>query len=112
MGSCLSSNLRFADEGAHTGKEVRDLLRATLGDKTKIYLSDGAHVLLQKGALQAWLLTNGVKFYKYQAEYYDCDDFAKSLLGEFRIAYARSKPPMKGAPIFGLISGDLRALSK
>jgi len=60
--------------------ELRSILREKFPD-AKIYLSDGNYKLTSVSEIKRFLERDDTDKYKYQATYFDCDDFSYRLMG-------------------------------
>ena len=68
-----------------SGSDLRSVLRDALGSEGKIYLADHNFWLCELDDIERFLDWDETNHHTYSAEEYDCDDFAKRLVGQFAV---------------------------
>jgi hypothetical protein len=79
--------------------EVYTILRAEFPD-AQILLSDNLYKITSIDDLLLYLKSDITDIYKYISEYYDCDDFSYSLMGQL-------SNPQWGSTAFGILWTDV-----
>lgn len=68
-----------------SGTELMAIIRKRFPDEGKIYLSDKEYKLCHVDDIRKFCAQDDTNRQKYQAESFDCDDFAYRLMGQFSI---------------------------
>ena len=66
--------------------EVRQAIKDTIGGCRAVYLSDKTYLKYTLSEVCKFLAMDRTSFREYLPEYYDCDDFSKTLLGNVSVA--------------------------
>lgn len=87
--------------------EVYKLLNTALRlNDTGLWLNDGDYSTYSMATLKAFLKADNTDSFKYIKEGFDCDDFAKVLLGREKEWYDFSQK--ERGSCFGYVRGDIR----
>ena len=78
-----------------TSKVLKGAIKKAIGSCRAVYLSDRVYLKYTLDEVCKFLSTDRTSFREYLPEYYDCDDFSKTLLGNVSVA-------LPGCP-FGII---------
>jgi len=65
--------------------DLRDVLRSALGNEGDMYIADHNFWLCELDDIERFLDWDETNHHSYEAEVYDCDDFAKRLWGQFAV---------------------------
>lgn len=68
-----------------SSKDLKVILRSRFPDVGEIYLSDRLYLLCNTADISKFLQQDATNKYKYQDQFYDCDDFSYRLMGQFSI---------------------------
>ena len=68
-----------------SGSDLHSVLRDALGSEGEIYLADHNFWLCELDDIERFLDWDETNHHTYSAEEYDCDDFAKRLVGQFAV---------------------------
>lgn len=91
-----------------SSNEVRSLLKTTLHvADDKLFIGDGEYFAYDVADLQAFLRLDRTNALKYRAEAFDCDDFARVLVGQERMWFRTSNQGNRGSTL-GMVWGDIR----
>ena len=91
-----------------TGIEIRDIIARNLRmNVNNIYISDGNYLAYHYQTLREFLQHDYTNRIPYQSEKFDCDDFARVLVGREREWFHKNKHDNK-ASTFGQCWGDIR----
>lgn len=91
-----------------TGTQVRGFVARSLRVPVdKIYVSDGSYLAYSIDALGKFLRADSTNTIKYQSEKFDCDDFARVLVGREREWFLQHQQQNRGSTL-GICWGDIR----
>ena len=113
MGQCCSNIKKIIlpfpprDIKYISGKEYRDMLNKIFKNAKWIETSDNDYFTYSKSDLERFLNFDFTDLNRYKRELFDCDDFAKVLLGRER-CWIRQLRIASGST-FGIIHGDIRS---
>jgi hypothetical protein len=86
--------------------KIRDIIKSELPD-AETYASDGEYFAYDKAQLQAFLKADRTNLIKYKSESFDCDDFARVLVGREREWFRSHNQGDRGSTL-GTVWGDIR----
>lgn len=94
-----------------TNEEMRAIIKAVtkLTDDADVRLGDGTYCAYSKAALETFLASDPTNGLRYKSESFDCDDFARVLVGREREWFRRANGD--GGSTLGTIWGDIRLAS-
>jgi len=81
----LPSKIRPTSTRVISAQGLLVILRRKFPDSGEIYLSDHNYLMCNKADIELFLRQDATNQWKYQAETFDCDDFAIRLWGQFTI---------------------------
>ena len=89
-------------------EEVRMLLRTALRvTDDKLFIGDGEYFAYDCATLQQFLSSDRTNALKYRSEKFDCDDFARVLVGQERVWFRMNDQGNRGSTL-GIVWGDIR----
>lgn len=106
MGSCSCKGKSPQIVARFTSQEVRDILTKNLPGIENVVVSDGFLGAYALEDLKGFLKKDNIDEYKYVKEGFDCDDFAKVLLGREKEWYRFNTQEVGST--FGIVFGDIR----
>lgn len=91
-----------------TSQEIRALLVGKIGmDPRHIHIADNKYACYPVADLKAFLAYNHTDIMKYKTDTFDCDDFARVLIGNERVWFRKNRL-LPGGSSLGMVWGDLR----
>lgn len=93
-----------------TSQQVTEILQKSLPKLNALHVCDTDYYTYGTESLKTFLSSDNTNDIKYVPEGFDCDDFAKVLLGREKLwAYPLSQTVQR-ASTFGMVTGDIRKM--